>query len=72
MLHACTAHTRFPGGADNAIVSTVETMLKKMEAGREEAAMEYMMQLDQWPEGMSPVVTPEMVDEQTSRLPAQV
>ena len=70
MLHA--GPNRHPGGAESAVVSTVETMLSDIASGREEAAMGYMAQLDGWPAGKSPVVTPAMVAEQTASLPEQV
>ena len=44
----------------------------KQEAGGEDAALAYAHRFDGWPLGTSPVVTPAMIEEQTSYLPQQV
>jgi sulfopropanediol 3-dehydrogenase len=57
---------------DRGTVETVASMLAEIEAGGESAAIGFASRLDGWPEGLSPLVTPDMVAEQTARLPQQV
>eukprot|EP00941_MAST-03F_sp_MAST-3F-sp1_P002515 g2515.t1 len=63
----------FPGREnDQETVAIVSEMLTTIENGGEDAAVSYAEKLDAWPKGLSPVVTPAMVKEQTAQLPNQV